>query len=398
MPWLEASPMMERRQLVAEYQRGLVPLADLARRAGVSRKTAYKWIARFESAGMLGLQDQSRRPHTCAHATTPAAVEALLTLRRRHPTWGPKKLLHVLGQRHPEITWPARSTAAEVLARHGLVASPRRVRRPGHPGRPRTPMTAPNEIWTIDFKGHFRTGDGHYCYPLTVMDGYSRFLLACQALRTTAMPPTRAVLTQLFRTYGLPQIMRSDNGVPFATTALGRLSQLAVWWIRLGIYPEPIEPASPQQNGRHEHFHRTLKRESARPPRGTLAAQQRRFGAFRQEYNHERPHEALAQDTPATRFAPSPRAFPEQVPAIEYPAPYEVRRFSHNGGIRWHHTWINVSHVLGGEHVGLHEVDDGLWDVHFGPLCLGRLDERDGRIEDALGRKRRRQLSPMSPD
>lgn len=398
MPWLETSPMMERRQLVAEYQRGLVPLAALAERAGVSRKTAYKWIARFEAAGMLGLQDQSRRPHTCPQATAPAAVDALLTLRRRHPTWGPKKLLHVLRQRDPEMAWPARSTAADVLARHGLVASPRRVRRPGHPGRPRTPMTAPNEIWTIDFKGHFRTGDGHYCYPLTVMDGYSRYLLACQALRTTATPPTRAVLTQLFRTYGLPQIMRSDNGVPFATTALGRLSQLAVWWIRLGIYPELIEPASPQQNGRHERFHRTLKRETARPPHATLAAQQRRFGAFRQEYNHERPHEALAQDTPASRFTASPRPFPEQVPAIEYPAHYEVRRVSRNGGIRWHHTWINVSHVLSGEHVGLHEVDDGLWDVHFGPLCLGRLDERDGRIEDALGRKRRRQLSPMSPD
>lgn len=398
MPWLETSPMTERLHLVVEYQRGLVPLAELARRAGVSRKTAYKWIARFEGAGALGLQDQSRRPHTCAQATAPAAIEALLALRHRHPTWGPKKLLHVLRQRHPAVAWPARSTAADVLARHGLVVSPRRVRRPGHPGHPRTPMTAPNEIWTIDFKGHFRTGDGLYCYPLTVMDGYSRFLLACQALRTTAMPPTRAVLTQLFRNYGLPQIIRSDNGVPFATTALGRLSQLAVWWIRLGIYPELIEPASPQQNGRHERFHRTLKRETARPPHATIAAQQRRFGAFRQEYNHERPHEALAQDTPATRFAPSPRSFPEQIPAIEYPAHYEVRRVSNNGGIRWHHTWINVSHVLAGEHVGLHEVDDGLWDVHFGPLCLGRLDEHDGRIEDALGRKRRRQVSPMSPD
>ncbi len=166
MPWLETSPMMERRQLVAEYQRGLVPLAALAERAGVGRKTAYKWIARFERAGTAGLQDQSRRPHSCPQATAPATIEALLTLRRRHPTWGPKKLLHVLGQRHPEITWPARSTAADVLARHGLVVSPRRVRSPGHPGRPRTPMTAPNEIWTLDFKGHFRTGDGHYCYPL----------------------------------------------------------------------------------------------------------------------------------------------------------------------------------------------------------------------------------------
>jgi hypothetical protein len=239
-------------------------------------------------------------------------------------------------------------------------------------------MTAPNEIWTADFKGHFRTRDSIYCYPLTVVDGYSRYLLGCQGLRSTAHHESKPV----FR----------------ATTALGRLSQLSVWWIRLGIYPELIEPAQPQQNGRHERFHKTLKAETARPPKGHLASQQRRFNVFREEYNQERPHEALAQEVPASRYQASPRPFPNRLPSIEYPGHYEKRLVSRNGGIRWNSRWVNVSHVLGGEYVGLEEINNGLWDVYFGPLKLGRLDESDLRIEDSLGRKSRRRLLPMSPD
>jgi transposase InsO family protein len=390
--------MDQRMQLIADYGRGLIPLVELARRAGISRKTAYKWIDRFAAAGLPGLRDQSRRPHGCAHAIPEAVVAALIEARRRHPTWGAKKLLRVLRRREPHAPWPARSTACDILARHGLVPRGRRVRRPGHPGRPQTPMTAPNEIWTADFKGQFRLGDGRYCYPLTVVDGFSRYLLGCQGLLSTATAGAKPVFTRVFREFGLPRILRTDNGAPFATTALGRLSQLSVWWVRLGIYPELIEPASPQQNGRHERFHRTLKRETARPPHGTLASQQRRFNTFRTEYNDERPHEALDQDTPASRYAPSPRPFPERLAPLVYPAHFEQRLVSRNGGIRWNHRWVNVSHVLGGEYVGLEEVDDGIWAVYFGPLTLGRLDERDLRIEDALGRKARRQLSPMSPD
>jgi putative transposase len=259
-------------------------------------------------------------------------------------------------------------------------------------------MREPNEIWTADFKGQFRTRDGLYCYPLTVVDGYSRFLLACQALRSTAVRPAKPVFLWLFQEYGLPRIIRTDNWVPFATTALGRLSMLSVWWIRLGIYPELIEPAHPEQNGRHERMHRTLKAETTRPPSGNLQAQQRRFLGFQREYNFERPHEALGQETPASVYQPAGRHLPRKLPPIDYPGHFEVRLVSRNSGIRWKGHWVCVTHTLAGEYVGLEEVADGIWEVYFGPVKLGRMDERTLRIEDHKGRTVRRQVSPMSPD
>jgi transposase InsO family protein len=323
---------------------------------------------------------------------------ALLDVRRRHPTWGAKKLLRILATRHPTWLLPARSTASDLLQRHGLVTHRRRRQFPSHPGRPLTPMTAPNEIWTADFKGQFLTRNGLYCYPLTIVDGFSRYLLACQGLLSTRIALARPVFHRLFAEYGLPRIIRTDNGVPFATTALGRLSLLSVWWIRLGIYPELIEPAHPEQNGRHERMHRTLKAEATRPPSRNLQAQQTRFNAFRREYNTERPHEALNQETPASAYASSRRALPATLPPIEYPGHFEVRRVSRNNGIRWKHRWVCVTHTLAGEYVGLEEVDDGLWDVYFGPLRLGRMNERILRIEDHKGRTVRKTVSPMSPD
>ena len=259
-------------------------------------------------------------------------------------------------------------------------------------------MLAPNDIWTADFKGHFKTRDGLYCYPLTVVDGFSRYLLACQGLRSTEHSGSQPVFRRLFHEYGLPRIIRTDNGVPFATTALGRLSRLSVWWIRLGIYPELIQPSHPEQNGRHERMHRTLKAEATRPPGGHLAGQQRRFNAFRREYNDERPHEALGLDTPAARYTPSPRPLPQRMPPLHYPAHFEVRRVSFNGGIRWSSDWVNVSHVLGGEYVGFEEVDNELWNVYFGPLRLGVFHQRKLVIQDGFNRTDRRKLSPMSPD
>jgi hypothetical protein len=247
-------------------------------------------------------------------------------------------------------------------------------------------MTAPNGIWTADFKGQFRTADGIYCYPLTVQDGFSRYLLVCRGLSGTTGAESRPIFERLFREYGLPEILRTDNGVPFATEALRRLSQLSVWWIRLGIYPELIEPAHPQQNGRHERMHRTLKDATARPPAPNARQQQRRFNAFRLEYNEERPHEALQDETPASCYRPSPRPYPAKLPPLEYPAHYEVRRVSTNGGVRWHKHWVNISHVLGEEYVGFVEVDEGEWDLYFGPVKLGRFHERLLRIEDAFGR------------
>lgn len=398
MPWRETLLMDQRVQFIADYQREVFDVADLARRYGISRKTAYKWIARYDAGGPTGLLDRSRRPTHSPQATAARIVAALLDVRRHHPTWGAKKLLKVVSTREPTWTLPARSTVCDLLDRAGLITAPRRRPVPAHPGRALIPMTAPNGTWTADFKGQFKTRNGVYCYPLTIVDGYSRYLLACHGLLSTAIAGARPVFLRLFQEYGLPGIIRTDNGVPFATTALGRLSTLSVWWIRLGILPELIAPASPQQNGRHERMHRTLKAEATRPPSGTLRAQQVRFNRFRQEYNYDRPHEALDQETPAEHYLPSPRELPRRLPPLEYPGHFEVRLVSRNSGIRWKKRWVCVTHTLAGEYVGLEEVGDGLWDVYFGPLKLGRMDERRQQIEDHKGRFARKTLSPMSPD
>lgn len=251
-----------------------------------------------------------------------------------------------------------------------------------------TPMDTPNAVWTADFKGQFRTGDGAYCYPLTVCDGCSRYLLACRGLPSVETLGARGVFERLFRDYGLPLRIRSDNGIPFATSALGRLSALSVWWIKLGITPELIEPSAPQQNGQHERMHRTLKAEATRPPSSTARGQQRRFDRFRLEYNTERPHEALGNATPSERYRPSPRAYPARLAEPEYPGHFQVRYVSRNGGVRWHNQWVNVSHVLAEEYVGLEEIEDGVWSVYFGPVLLGRFDERDLRIYGAHNRNK----------
>jgi len=398
MPWQELLPMDQRMQFMADYQRDVFDVSELARRYGISRKTAYKWIDRYAEAGPTGLVDRSPRPLQCPHATAEAIVTALLEVRRHHPTWGAKKLLKVVSMRQPTWTLPARSTVCDLLDRAGLVTARRRRSIPTHPGHPLIPMIAANGTWTADFKGQFKTRNGVYCYPLTIVDGFSRYLLACQGLLSTAIVTAQPIFRRLFAEYGLPQIIRTDNGVPFATTALGRLSTLSVWWIRLGILPELIAPASPQQNGRHERMHRTLKAEATRPPSANLQAQQIRFNRFRHEYNDERPHEALNQETPASHYQPSVRAMPQRLAPIEYPGHFEMRLVSRNSGIRWKKRWVCVTHTLAGEYVGLEEVGDGLWDVYFGPVKLGRLDERRRQIEDHKGRFARKTLSPMSPD
>jgi len=382
--------MSERHRFIADARRRIASFAELCTHYGISRKTGYKWLGRADADGRAHLVEHSRRPHHCPHATPERLVSRLLEARRRHPRWGPRKLLKVL-RRHDRCegrceSWPARSTVADLFRRHGLITPRRRRRFPGHPGRPLTPMTAPNVIWTADFKGQFRTTNGIYCYPLTVQDGFSRYLLACRGLSGTTGAESRPIFERLFREYGLPEILRTDNGVPFATDALHRLSQLSVWWIRLGIYPELIEPAHPEQNGRHERMHRTLKAETTRPPAPNARQQQRRFDAFRQEYNDERPHEALQDETPASLYTASPRPYPTKLAPLEYPAHYEVRRVSTNGGVRWHKRWVNISHVLGEEYVGFVEVDDAEWDLYFGPIKLGRFHERLLKVEDAFGR------------
>jgi transposase InsO family protein len=376
--------MDQRHQFIIDHSRGLWPVAELCVRFGISRKTGYKWIERYERGGLDGLVDRSRRPHTSPRATPEPVVTALLALRRRRPSWSAKKLLWQLECREPTWPLPAVSTAQAILKRHGLVAPRGRRRRKTTPvGRPRTTSAAPNEIWTADFKGEFRTRDGRYCYPLTIIDDYSRYVLACDACLHPSHAAAAVGFRRVFRRYGLPQIIRTDNGAPFASSlALARLSQLAVWWIRLGITPERIDPAHPEQNGRHERFHRTLKQEATRPPSTSCAAQQRRFRRYCRDFNTNRPHEALGQQPPAALYKPSQHQLPKTLPPCSYPAHFETRRVSTNRCIKWHGRLVLVSAALIGQTIGLEERADGEWIVYFGPHDIGIFLEHEGRIED----------------
>jgi transposase InsO family protein len=372
--------MSERRQFVDDYLRGTGSMTVLCASYGISRRVGYKWLTRFLVEGDRALGDHSRRPHTSPWTVAPEIATLLLTARRRHPTWGPRKILAYLGPRHPQLTLPAASTVGALFKRHGLVRPKRRRPRPGHPGRPTSPILAPNDVWTADFKGHFALGAGGRCHPLTIVDGYSRYLLACHALHHPTSTDSQAVFTRVFQEHGLPDRIRTDNGTPFASTALNRLSALSVWWMKLGIRPELIEPASPQQNARHERMHRTLKAEATRPPKATLRAQQRRFNTFCLEYNTERPHEALHGKPPAAVYRPSRRVFPARIPGPEYPSHYGTRYVSTNGGVRFHRRYVTLAPALIGEHVGFEEVADGRWAVYFYDYLLGHLDERAGHI------------------
>jgi putative transposase len=380
--------MDERVQFIADYLRGRWSTSELCRRYGISRKPAYKWIDRYDRDGPRGLEARTSQPGSNPQTTPGGIAQAILALRRRHPSWGGKKILAVLHEQRPTWTLPAVSTANDILKRHGLVRPRRQRRRLGHPGYAPTIVTEPNALWSVDFKGQFRTQNGQLCYPLTVGDVYSRFVVACRALARPTTLATWRAFAVIFREYGLPTAIRSDNGEPFAAPSLARLSRLSVWWIRLGIRPVLIAPASPYQNGTHERMHRTLKAATTRPPAPTRAGQQRRFTAFRREYNDVRPHEALGQQPPSRRYAPSRRMFPRELPPVTYPRHYEIRRVSAPGVMCWHSRTIVISTVLVGEDIGLEPVDDGEWDLHFGPIRLRRFDERRWRILPAGMRTR----------
>ena len=396
MPWRVTSPMYERQRFVLDAEHTSAAFAELCRCYGISRKTGYKWLDRYARLGPDSLADRSHRPAACPHATAPAVIREILALRRTW-RWGARKLYELLCEAHPGESVPAIPTIHRILVRHGRVRRRRRSRVRAHPGSPQTPITGPNVVWSVDFKGQFKLGTGRYCYPLTIQDAYSRYLLACEGLEGPLLAPTQQVFRRLFRTYGLPERIRSDNGQPFASCALGRLSQLSVWWLRLGIRPELIEPARPQQNGRHERMHRDLKAETTRPAAAaSMGAQQRRFDHFRRTYNEVRPHEALRQRRPAALYTASDRLYVPRLRPIRYPEHFEIRRVSTNGGIRWQKRWVNVSHILATLPVGLEPLASGTWNVFFGPIHLGWLDERDYRIHDRRGRSQREHhLSPI---
>jgi transposase InsO family protein len=307
-------------------------------------------------------------------ATTRAQAEAIIGLRRRKSSWGPKKLRARLAALAPEQQWPALSTIGDLLRREGLSRRRQRRRRATPSARSELRVgLAPNDLWCIDFKGWFRTGDGAQCYPLTVTDSFSRYLLCC---RVTApdYEGCRPRFEQLFREYGLPGTILSDNGPPFASLAAGGLSRLSIWWVKLGIGLARIVPGKPQQNGRHERMHRTLKAETAKPPAATVVAQQRCFDRFRAEFNHERPHEALGQTVPAAHYTLSVRPYPARLEDPAYPADFERRRVRSNGEIKWQGELLFIAGPLSGEVIGLCENDDGDAQVYFGPVHLGTID------------------------
>jgi putative transposase len=370
--------MDERLQFVRDAQRDRFTMSELCARYGVSRRIGYKWLARYEAEGRAGLVDRSHVPHHCPHKIQPAMEELLITVRTAHPHWGARKLLAVLSRQHPRIrAWPAASTVADLLARRGLVHKRHPRRHPVHPGVVRPVTDAPNDLWTADFKGQFRTGDGKYCFPLTLADQHTRYLLACHGVLSTQTVTAKPIFERAFHEYGLPLAIRTDNGVPFATQAIHGLSYLNVWWMRLGILHQRSRPGCPQDNGAHERMHRTLKRQAIKPVRASCTAQQRNFNAFRQEYNEDRPHERLNQQTPASQYRTSERSYPERLPAPEYPAHFLVKKITTGGTFRFHHRLLYLANAMVDQQIGLEETDDGIWAIHFNSVLLATFDERD---------------------
>lgn len=376
MPWRATCPMKERVAFIVACEREEVPLALLCRQFGVSRKTAYKWLARWAEEGVEGLKERSRAPRCHPNALAPGVEAAVLALRGEHPTWGPRKVRAWLRARRPGGAWPAASTIGALLTRAGLTAHRKRRRRTPPPGRPFTDCAGPNEVWTVDFKGWFPTGDGARCEPLTLQDAHSRYLLRCQALPRADAEHTWAVVEAAFWEFGLPRALRSDNGPPFAGRGAGGLSRLGVRLLKAGVVPERIAPGRPEQNGRHERLHLTLKRETASPPGASLREQAERFARFRRLYNEERPHESLGQEPPAWHYAPSPRPWRGRLVEPEYPEGHLVRRVRTNGEVKWRGGKLFLGEALIGEPVGLVEAEEGRWRVFYASVELGWVDPR----------------------
>lgn len=376
MPWKETCIMDERIGFIGMYLSQEWSLASLCRYYGITRRTGYKWLIRYFEDGPKGLDDHSRAPHYHPQAISAGIEEAVLAARNKHRSWGARKLRIWLERQDSGAVYPAASTIGDILRRHGLTV-------PRHRSRKTPPFAQPfhncdhaNAVWSADLKGWFNTGDGTRCDPLTITDNYSRYLLRCQAVAPATFETIQPVFEAAFREYGLPEAIRTDNGPPFATTTVGGLSRLSIWWIKLGIQPERIDPGKPAQNGRHERMHRTLKRETATPPKLTWRQQQKAFDIFRDEYNRERPHEGLGLQTPASFYISSPRSYPLLVPEMTYPDDMALRWVKSQGDISWKSRHVYLSETLAGEVVGLKQVDDHLWDIFFASILLAKLDSR----------------------
>jgi putative transposase len=381
MPWTERTPMDDRLCFIAACLRDEEPMRVLCARFGISRKTGHKWLARYQADGAAGLTEHSRARHTQMRSIDAETAAEILALREKRTTWGPRKLLGRLALDQPGRVWPAASTVGDLLRRAGKSRPRTRVSREPGAVCPQIEPSAPNESWSADFKGWFRTGDGVRCEPLTVTDGHSRYILTCQAVPKITAAEVQPILTRLFETHGLPRALRTDNGSPFAhRLGLGGLSVLSVWFLKLDIWPDRIAPGRPDQNGRHERMHRTLKQDVADPPAATLALQQTRLDAWREDFNTNRPHEALGQRCPATLYEPSPRAFPALIRDWDYPADHHARRVDASGYIKWRDGGVYLSEALRGETIALARRDDGDWMIRFRGFDLATLDDATAGI------------------
>ena len=395
MPWKECHVVDERLRFIARLLDG-EKMAGLCREFGISRKTGYKLYDRYKDSGVHALTDRSRRPYRHANKLPLVVEKWIVRLKKEYPEWGAPKIRERLQKRYPDIQCPASSTVHAVLDRHGLVRR-RRRRRPHLQGTALGRPTQPNELWCADYKGEFMLADRRYCYPLTVSDFATRYLLSCEALTTTQERYAFAVFERVFKEFGLPAAIRTDNGLPFSSPwALYRLSKLSVWWLRLGICLERIRPGHPEQNGRHERMHLTLKTEATRPAAGNVLQQQARFDAFVHRYNHERPHQALGMKVPAELYTASPRRY-AGLPDLEYPFHDWTATVTLCGRICYNNRKINLSQVFAGQNVGVKQVSDRIWLVSFMHYDLGYFDDQTCRlepIENPFGPK----VLPMSPE
>ncbi len=380
MPWKEHDAMEERFRFIEDWRSEDWTMAELCRFYGVTRGTGYKWLGRYEAEGLEGLREWSRAPRHHPNEISNEVQEAVIGLRAQHPSWGAPKIRARLERDQADLGLPAESTIGAILKRNGLtVPRPRRPHsRPS--SEPLAHASASNQVWSADFKGWFRTQDGMRIDPLTISDNYSRYLFRCQSVAAADTAHSKPVFEAAFREFGLPCRIRTDNGAPFGSNGESGLTALSAWWIKLGIMPERIAAGKPQQNGRHERMHRTLKQETASPPAANRRRQQERFDRFRQDYNHERPHQALGQNTPESCYEPSPRPFPERLREAEYAPDWQVRRVAPGGQMRWMSAYVFVAHALEGEAVGLEPVGDGLWRVWFHAYEVGLFEEAKLRL------------------
>lgn len=389
MPWNVRDVVEQRTRFLKDYDSGQYNVAELSRMYEISRQTAYNLLERRAQDGDAeGVQDRSRAPQRHPNQTPVWQEQAILELRRRHPRWGPRKLLGRLQQAQEDIGWPVASTIGELLRREGLTIPPRKRRRTPPYTEPFVAAQEANLLWCMDFKGYFRTGDGERIDPFTLSDAHSRYLLRCQVVERTNTEQVRSILEAAFREYGLPHAIRSDNGAPFATRAVAGLSRLSVYLIKLGIVVERIQPGHPEQNGRLERLHRTLKAETASPPAATRRAQQRAFDRFRREYNQERPHEALGQSTPESCYSVSPRAYPARVPEPEYDRFMKVRRVQVRGQFKWKDQHVFLTESLAGEAVGFEQINDRYFTIYFCSMPIALFDSHQLRTQPLTKKKK----------